>query len=71
MTAFRASTKVSDGGDLVIRGVPFPVAEEVDVIVVPRRADGPSPGAQSLRGKPVRLERPTEPVAEKEWEALR
>ena len=71
MAAFRAATTVSDDGHLVIRGVPFRVGEEVEVIVVPRRSDRPGPGTRSLRGKPVRLEKPTEPVADNDWEVLR
>ena len=70
MAAYRIAARITEGGQLVIRGVPFAEGEEVEVIVVPHRGDRRDPGVQGLRGKPVSLERPTEPVAENDWEAL-
>ncbi len=71
MQAYRIETTVEPNGRVTLEALPFPVGEQVEVIVLPATnrstADNPYP----LRGLPYRYERPTDPVAEEDWEALR
>ena len=70
MQAHRTETVVSEDGVITLRDVPFARGESVEVIVLPfsTSATRPSTGL-SLRGTPVSLKDPTQPVAEGEWEA--
>lgn len=70
MQAYRIETIVEKDGSLVLRDVPIQAGEQVEVIVLVRdhlrvREEYP------LRGKPVRYDDPTEPVAESDWDVLR
>lgn len=69
MKAHRAETTLSEDGVITLRGIPFRRGESVEVIVLPF-ANAPSNGSRyPLRGKPVTLHSPTEPVADNDWEA--
>ena len=69
MQAHRAETTLSEDGVITLRGVPFSRGESVEVIVFPF-ATAAAPGSRyPLRGTPVTLVAPTEPVAEADWEA--
>ena len=69
MQAYRLETTVSDDGSVVLKQLPFRAGEEVEVIVLARESQ---PGREKypLRGKPIRYDRPTDPVAETDWESL-
>jgi hypothetical protein len=69
MQAYRLETTVSKDGSVVLKQLPFRAGEEVEVIVLARE---PQPGREPypLRGKPIRYDRPTDPVAEADWESL-
>ncbi len=69
MEAHRIETTLTQDGTLILDNLPFHAGETVEVIILahPGRASGHTPYA--LRGTPVRYERPTDPVAEGEWEA--
>ena len=70
MRAYRVETTLSEDGTLQLKALPFQKGDAVEVIVLARddtvRADGPNP----LRGKVLRYDDPTEPVATDDWEAL-
>ena len=69
MQAHRTETVVSEDGVITLRDLPFRRGESVEVIVLPFPT-APSPTARyPLRGTPVSLKSPTEPVAESDWEA--
>ena len=67
--AHRIETILSEDGKLSLDRLPFRAGQAVEVIVLP--VTGPVPAGQPLRGMLVRYERPTEPVAETDWDALR
>ena len=66
----RQETRLEPDGTLTLIDLPFQAGQAVEVIVLPleqsARTDNPYP----LRGIPIPYERPTEPVAEHDWEAL-
>ena len=69
MQAHRAETTLSEDGVITLRGIPFLRGECVEVIVLPFTAAATPDLRYPLRGTPVTLLAPTEPVAEADWEA--
>jgi len=70
MEAYKTAVQLLEKGELHLSDLPFEAGEEVEVILLrlggAKSAGDPYP----LRGKPIRYEAPTEPVAEDDWEAL-
>jgi hypothetical protein len=58
-----------EDGKLALEHLPFRAGQVVEVIILANPA--PAPVAPSLRGAVLRYDRPTEPVAEADWDALR
>ena len=69
MQAHRAETTLSEDGVITLRDIPFLRGESVEVIVLPFSAAAASGSRYPLRGTPVTLLSPTEPVADADWEA--
>ena len=71
MQAHRAETTLSEDGVITLRNIPFRRGESVEVIVLPfdTAAAAASRSRYPLRGTPVTLLAPTEPVADSDWEA--
>jgi hypothetical protein len=68
MQAHRAETTLSEDGVITLRDIPFRRGESVEVIVLPF-STAVSGSPYPLRGAPVTLLAPTEPVADADWEA--
>jgi hypothetical protein len=62
--AHHLETTVQQDGTLVLEHLPFSAGQQVEVIILPQ-----SPRSYALRGTPVRYDKPTEPVADEDWEA--
>ncbi len=69
MQAHRAEATLSEDGVVTLRGIPFRRGETVEIIVLPSPIPATSRSLYPLRGTPVTLLSPTEPVAEADWEA--
>lgn len=69
MTSYRVETVVSPDGKIVLNAEPFRPGDRVEVDVKGCSTNREPRGAYPLRGKPVRYDRPFEPVAENHWEA--
>ena len=65
--AHRTETVLTEDGKLSLDHLPFRAGQAVEVIVMP--ATCPAPAVHSLRGSVLRFDRPTEPVAEADWDA--
>jgi hypothetical protein len=65
----RIEVVLAEDGKLLLDGLPFRAGQAVEVIILP--ANRPAPPAQALRGTVLRYDRPTDPVAEADWGALR
>ncbi|HET6575833.1 MAG TPA: hypothetical protein VFG68_19685 [Fimbriiglobus sp.] len=68
--AHRTEAVLSEDGKLSLDNLPFRAGQAVEVIVLPAarpdaRADHP------LRGTVLRYDRPTDPVADTDWDALK
>jgi hypothetical protein len=70
MNEYRVETVIEKDRTLTLDNLPFRVGDTVEVIIVERPALGPGADRYPLRGKPLRYDRPTDPVAEEEWQAL-
>lgn len=71
MQAYRCDATIDDKGQLQLTQLPFHPGEEVEVIVLPRKATAAPENPYPLRGLPYRYDRPTDPVAENDWEVLK
>jgi len=67
--AHRAETTLSEDGVLTLRDLPFRRGESVEVIVLPFATPAGPGSRHPLRGTPVTLVAPTEPVSDADWEA--
>ncbi len=66
MQAHRAETTLTEDGSITLRNLPFRRGDSVEIIVLPASSAFPSPFP--LRGTPVTLLSPTEPVADADWD---
>jgi hypothetical protein len=71
MQAYRCQTQIDESGQLQLSHLPFRPGDEVEVIVLPRTNDDRPEDPYPLRGLPYRYDRPTDPVAEDDWDALK
>ena len=67
--AHRIEAVLTEDGKLLLDHLPFRAGQTVEVIVLPTNPSVP-PG-QTLRGAVLRYDRPTDPVAEADWDAVR
>ena len=70
MRAYRVEKTLSEDGVLELRALPFRAGEIVEVIILSREDKVCGAQAFPLKGKVLRYERPTEPVAQDDWEIL-
>jgi hypothetical protein len=70
MSTFRLDTELTQDGTLTLSDLPFQAGDSVEVIIVPRKSASALQNGYSLRGKVIRYDNPTEPVAQADWEAL-
>jgi hypothetical protein len=68
--AHRIETVLAEDGKLSLDNLPFRAGQTVEVIVLPTVRTA-TPPDHPLRGTVLRYDRPTEPVAEPDWDALR
>ncbi len=70
MQAFRTETKLSQNGQLLLKGLPFRKGEQVEVIILAQKRTVSSK-QYPLRQKPVTYHAPFDSVAEDEWAVLK
>ena len=69
MEAHRIETTLIHDGTLVLDHLPFHAGDVVEVIILAQAAAETHHAPYTLRGLPVRYDRPDEPTAESDWEA--
>ncbi|MGZ8479078.1 MAG: hypothetical protein ACXW6K_13545, partial [Candidatus Binatia bacterium] len=69
MDAIRIETIVDEHGEVHLTKLPFPAGEPVEVTIAPKQPQQAGCGFP-LRGIPITYDRPTDPVAEDEWDAV-
>ena len=71
MQAHRVETTIDKDKTLVIRDLPFQPGDRVEVIILERPPEFKEANRYPLRGKSIRYEQPTEPVAVEDWEVMK
>ena len=69
LAAHRINATLSADGRLLLEGLPYSAGQVVEVIVLPRAGEREGT-LYPLRGTPGHYDRPTDPVAENDWEVL-
>ena len=69
--AHRIETTLRQDGTLTLEHLPFRAGQAVEVIILSQPGAAAAADLYPLRGAPFQYERPTESIAEDEWEALR
>ena len=78
MNAHKVEAVLSEDGTLILRGLPFHAGDAVEVIILEVKTLQPQEALPSqletnlypMRGKLLRYDDPTEPVALSDWEVL-
>jgi hypothetical protein len=70
MRAYQIEKIVSQDRDLELRALPFRAGEMVEVIILSREDRAGAAHYFPLQGKVLRYEKPTESVAQADWEVL-
>jgi hypothetical protein len=78
MEAHKIETVLTEDGTLMLRGLPFHAGDAVEVIILSAKTpqlqeatpSQPETNLYPLRGKVIRYDDPTEPVALEDWEVL-
>ena len=70
MRAYRVEKTLSEDGVLELRALPFRAGEIVEVIILSREDKVREAQDFPLKRKVLRYEKPTEPVAQDDWEVL-
>ncbi len=71
MRAHKIETTIPEDGVLELDALPFRAGEAVEVIILSREIHQGEAIRGSLHGKVLHYERPTEPVAEEDWDVLK
>jgi hypothetical protein len=78
MNAHKIKVVLAEDGTLILRGLPFHAGDAVEVIILEAKTPqhtvaslaSPEANKYPLRGKVVRYDDPTSPVALEDWEVL-
>ena len=71
LPAHRIETSLLQDGQLKLDKLPFQAGQAVEVIILPQASVLQNDTPYPLRGTSVQYERPTDPVADGDWEAMR
>jgi len=71
MNVHRIETILDQDGTLNLVDLPFHAGDAVEVIILPRRQKPAGQKSYPFHGTRIKYVNPTDPVAEKDWAALR
>ena len=71
MSEYRVEIVLKKDRTLILNNLPFQAGDKVEVIVKERSAAAVHREHYPLRGKPLRYDMPTEPIAEEDWNVLK
>ncbi len=69
MESYKTETTLKPDGSLVLDNLPFSGGERVEVTVTVKTGSAAGGSNYPLRGRVIRFDQPTAPVAEGDWEA--
>ena len=70
MQVYKTETTLTKDGVLTLSELPFRAGDRVEVIVLACSPSSPESAPYPLRGQPIHYDRPLEPVAPEDWEAM-
>jgi hypothetical protein len=70
MQAYRREITLANDGTLTLTDLPFRAGDRLEIIVLGYARPEAESARYPLRGKPIRYDNPTDPLAESDWEAL-
>ena len=70
MSTYRVDMMVMKDGTINLDNVPFHAGDSVEIIIIPRSHHVNENDIQPLQGKLNYYNRPTDPVAEDDWDVL-
>jgi len=71
MSTHRVKTTIDKDGTLILTNLPFKAGDSVEVVIKSGESESQMENRYPLRGKPIRYDNPTEPVANEDWEVLK
>jgi len=71
MRAYRTEKIISQNGALDLKALPFKAGELVEIIILPLENRVNETNSYSLKGKVIKYDQPTEPVAQNDWDVLK
>ena len=71
METYKLEATCEKDGTLTLTGLPFHAGDRVEVVLLPRPKQAIDTDRHPLRGTVTQYDRPFDPVAEEDWEALR
>ncbi len=70
MQAYKTEMTLVQDGTLILSELPFRAGERVEVILLACSRSASESTLDPLRGQPIQYDRPLEPVAPEDWEAM-
>jgi len=70
MSTYRVDATLTEDGRITLDDVPFQAGDSVEIIIVSRSSRSTEKAPRPLRGKVIYYDKPTDPIAEEDWEAL-
>ena len=71
LPAHRVEITLQQDGTLTLDRLPFHAGQAVEVIILPVVTKPDAADPYPLRGVPIQYDRPCDPVAEDDWDALK
>ena len=71
MQTYRIEATIAQDSTLVLQSIPFQAGELVEVTISKKFTMASNGNRYPLRGTPVTFIRPTDPVAQTDWEAMK
>ena len=70
MSTYRVDATLTENGKITLDDLPFRAGDSVEIIIVTRSGQPTEKQSSPLQGKVIYYDKPTEPVAQTDWEAL-
>jgi len=68
---YRTEKKLTEDGKLILDQLPFHAGDWLEITIRAEAQPAPSKQSYPMRGKVIKYDRPFDPVAEDDWEALK
>ena len=70
MSTYRVDATLTEDGKITLDDLPFQAGDSVEIIIVTRSSQSTEKEPYPLRGLVLYYDKPTDPIAQEDWEAL-